>query len=116
MANGACRDSQLFIYKLTLSSKYVDFSFRQNFHYALSKRMLTLRFPRVFFDFCLSVIFLSCRLCTFDLRGRFMRRREAVKVFKEICKCVPDAFVSSISLSPNTLSGKDFELRINVVF
>ncbi len=49
------------------------------------------------------------------LRGRVMRRREAVKVFKEICKCVPDAFVSSISLSPNTLYGKDFELRINVV-
>ena len=43
-----------------------------------------------------------------------MRRREAIKVFKEICKCVPDAFVNSISLSPNTLSVTDFELRINV--
>jgi hypothetical protein len=43
-----------------------------------------------------------------------MRRREAIKLFKEICKCVPDAFVSSISLSPNTVSARDFELKINV--
>ncbi len=45
-----------------------------------------------------------------------MRRREAVKIFKEICKCMPDAFVSSISLSPNKVSRKDFELKINVDF
>jgi hypothetical protein len=42
-----------------------------------------------------------------------MRRREAIRILKEICQCVPDAFVSSVSLSPKTLSRRDFELRIN---
>ncbi|MGA2524572.1 MAG: hypothetical protein ABSF65_10530 [Candidatus Bathyarchaeia archaeon] len=42
-----------------------------------------------------------------------MRRREAIKVLREICECVPDAFVSSVSLSPKTFSRRDFELRIN---
>ncbi len=44
-----------------------------------------------------------------------MRRREAIQIFKKICKCVPDAFVSSVSLSPITFSKEDFELRINMV-
>ena len=43
-----------------------------------------------------------------------MRRREAIQLFKEICKSMPDAFVSGISLSPNTISKTDFELRLNV--
>jgi hypothetical protein len=43
-----------------------------------------------------------------------MQRREAIQLFREICKCIPDAFVSSVSLSPVTFSGKNFELRINV--
>jgi hypothetical protein len=43
-----------------------------------------------------------------------MRRREAIQLFKEICKCIPDAFVSGISLSPNRISARDFELKINV--
>jgi hypothetical protein len=42
-----------------------------------------------------------------------LRRREAVIVFREICKCVPDAFISSVSLSPKKLSRRNFELRIN---
>ncbi len=44
-----------------------------------------------------------------------MRRREAIQLFREICKCMPDAFISSISLSPNTPSKKEFELKISMV-
>lgn len=44
-----------------------------------------------------------------------MRRREGIQLFKEICKCIPDAFISSISLSQKNMpSRKDFELKINV--
>lgn len=43
-----------------------------------------------------------------------MRRREAIQLFREICQCTPDAFISSISLSPNATSKKEFELRINM--
>ncbi|MGA2680739.1 MAG: hypothetical protein ABSF44_02945 [Candidatus Bathyarchaeia archaeon] len=43
-----------------------------------------------------------------------MQRREAIELLREICECIPDAFVSGVSLSPNTFSGKNFELRINV--
>ena len=43
-----------------------------------------------------------------------MRRREAVLLFREICQCIPDAFISSISLSPNNTYKNEFELRINV--
>ncbi len=44
-----------------------------------------------------------------------MRRREAVLLFREICQYIPDAFISSISLSPNNFYKNEFELRINVV-
>ncbi len=43
-----------------------------------------------------------------------MRRREAARLFSEICACVPDAFISSISLMPINLSKEEFNLRINV--
>jgi hypothetical protein len=43
-----------------------------------------------------------------------MQRREAIELLREICECIPDAFVSSVSLSPVTFSGRNFELRINV--
>lgn len=43
-----------------------------------------------------------------------MRRREAIRVFKEICQCMPDASVSSVSLSPNAVSKTDFELRLRM--
>jgi len=43
-----------------------------------------------------------------------MQRREAIQLFKDICKCMPDAFISSISLSSNTLSTGDFELCLNL--
>jgi hypothetical protein len=43
-----------------------------------------------------------------------MRRREAIQLFREIGKCIPDAFISSISLSSITPSKTDFELRLNV--
>jgi hypothetical protein len=44
-----------------------------------------------------------------------MQRREAVALFRDICKCIPDAFVSKISLTPRNDSNKEFELRINVL-
>jgi hypothetical protein len=43
-----------------------------------------------------------------------MRRREAVRLFREICKCIPESFVSSISLIPNNRLSEDFQLQINV--
>jgi len=43
-----------------------------------------------------------------------MRRREAARLLSEICKCVPDAFISSISLTPSNRSKEEFDLRINV--
>lgn len=43
-----------------------------------------------------------------------MRRREAAQLFSEICECVPDAFVNSISLMPSSRSKEEFDLRINV--
>ena len=44
-----------------------------------------------------------------------MRRREAVKLFKEICECIPEAPISSALLTPNRNSKGEFELRINVL-
>jgi hypothetical protein len=43
-----------------------------------------------------------------------MRRREAAQLFSEICECVPDAFINSISLTPCNRSKEEFDLRINV--
>ncbi len=43
-----------------------------------------------------------------------MRRREAARLFSEICVCVPDIFISSISLMPSSRSKEDFDLRLNV--
>ena len=43
-----------------------------------------------------------------------MRRREAARLLSEICECVPDAFISSISLTPSNHSKEEFDLRINV--
>lgn len=43
-----------------------------------------------------------------------MRRREAAQLFSEICECIPDAFVNSISLMPSNHSKEEFNLRINV--
>jgi hypothetical protein len=43
-----------------------------------------------------------------------MRRREAVRLFRDICKCIPESFVSSISLIPNNRLSEDFQLQINV--
>jgi len=42
-----------------------------------------------------------------------MRRREAVLLFREICECIPDAFVTGISLIASDLS-EEFELRMNL--
>ena len=42
-----------------------------------------------------------------------MQRREAVRLFREICECIPDAFVDGISLIENYLSG-EFELHLNI--
>ncbi len=41
-----------------------------------------------------------------------MRRREAILVFREICKCIPDMFISSVSLTPIDRLKGEFELRI----
>ena len=43
-----------------------------------------------------------------------MRRREAARLFSEICECVPDAFINSISLTPSNRSKEEFDLRIKV--
>ncbi len=43
-----------------------------------------------------------------------MRRREAARLFSEICECIPDAFISKISLTPSDRSKEEFNLRINV--
>ena len=45
-----------------------------------------------------------------------MQRREAIRVFREICKCMPDMFISSVSLIPNNRFKKDFDLRIYASF
>ncbi len=43
-----------------------------------------------------------------------MRRHEAAQLFSEICECVPEAFINSISLTPSNRSKEEFDLRINV--
>jgi len=43
-----------------------------------------------------------------------MRRREAILVFREICECIPDVFINSITLSPSMPSLRDFVLRLNM--
>ena len=43
-----------------------------------------------------------------------MRRREAAQLFSEICECVPEAFINSISLTPSNRAKEDFNLRINM--
>jgi len=43
-----------------------------------------------------------------------MRRREAILVFREICECIPDVFINSITLSLSTPSQRDFVLRLNM--
>jgi len=43
-----------------------------------------------------------------------MQRREAVRLFREISKCIPGAFISSVLLTPNNRFKEEFELRINV--
>jgi len=46
-----------------------------------------------------------------------MQRREAIKVFEEISKCIPEAFVTSVSLTPQRRIGgskDEFELRLDV--
>ncbi len=42
-----------------------------------------------------------------------MLRREAVRLFKEICECIPDVFVDGFSLKANSLNG-EFELHMNM--
>ena len=44
-----------------------------------------------------------------------MRRREAVRLFSEICKCIPDVLISYIALTQINRFTEDFELRINMV-
>lgn len=43
-----------------------------------------------------------------------MRRREAVRLFREISECIPDAFISSIALIKNSRLKEEFDLQINV--
>ncbi len=46
------------------------------------------------------------------LPGCVMQRREAIRLFKEICECIPDAFVDGFSLIASSLNG-EFELHMN---
>jgi hypothetical protein len=43
-----------------------------------------------------------------------MRRRDAARLFSEICQCIPDASINGLSLSPTPSSKEEFDLRINV--
>jgi hypothetical protein len=43
-----------------------------------------------------------------------MRRREAAELFSEICECVPEASVNSISLTSRSRFKEDFDLRIDM--
>jgi hypothetical protein len=43
-----------------------------------------------------------------------MRRREAVRLFKEISNVIIDVSINSISLTPINPFKKDFELRISM--
>jgi hypothetical protein len=43
-----------------------------------------------------------------------MRRREAIVLFRKISECIPDSFISGVSLTPLNCIRKQFELRINV--
>lgn len=43
-----------------------------------------------------------------------MQRREAIRIFKEISKCIPDTVVNSVSLVQSESLSKEFELRMNV--
>jgi len=43
-----------------------------------------------------------------------MRRREAVRLFSEIYKSIPTAYITCASLTPRARSNEEFELRINV--
>ena len=45
-----------------------------------------------------------------------MRRREAIRVFREIYECIPDMFLSSVSLTPLNGFKGEFELRIFASF
>jgi hypothetical protein len=42
-----------------------------------------------------------------------MQRREAIRLFSEICKSIPDAYITYTSLAPSARSNEEFELRIN---
>ena len=43
-----------------------------------------------------------------------MRRRDAARLFSEICQCIPDGSIIGISLSPTLPFKEEFDLRINV--
>ena len=45
-----------------------------------------------------------------------MRRRKAIRVFREICECMPDMSISSVSLTPINRFKGEFELRIFASF
>ena len=42
-----------------------------------------------------------------------MQRREAIRLFAEIYKSIPDAYISCVSLTPRARSDEEFQLRIN---
>jgi uncharacterized protein (DUF1697 family) len=42
-----------------------------------------------------------------------MRRREAIRLFREICRCIPEVLISCASLTPSVRSNEEFELRID---
>lgn len=78
------------------------------------KSMFMKKLQPVIFYMRLSVINLSSRDVNISLRGNVMQRREAIRLFREVCECIPDAYISGISLSPNRSSTSGFDLRINV--
>lgn len=45
-----------------------------------------------------------------------MQRHEAIRLLRNICKCIPDVLISCISLTPINLFKEDFVLRINMEF
>jgi hypothetical protein len=77
------------------------------------KIMYAAKLQALIFHLRLRVIHLSSNNLTIPFTCSVMQRREAIRLFREICKCIPSMLVSSISLTPIDRFKHDFQLRIN---
>jgi hypothetical protein len=79
----------------------------------MSKTMYSEKLQALIFHLRLRVIHLNSNNRIIVFTCSVMQRREAIRLFREICKCIPSMLVSSISLTPINRFKHDFELRIN---